>query len=300
METYSESKIAETKIGPIEYAIQGEGDPLLVIHGGIGGYDQGLFISSWVKDYKIISPSRPGYLRTPAELGQTAEDQANAMIALLDSLQIDKVAIFTFSAGGYVAYTIAVNYPERIKALIVADGVSGKYLMPSNAGWFAQMLFLSNIGLKLINKISELSPKSAVSSLLNTEALFNKQQLKSHVDEILKDKNKIDIVLGITRLLSPYNLRKVGTDLDMKICSELPIYLDLTKIDCPSLIVHGTHDGDVLFYHGASAAKQISNAQSCWIYEGSHFSFFISNQAEAVQQQARDLLDKSFGRQGSS
>jgi pimeloyl-ACP methyl ester carboxylesterase len=110
------------------------------------------------------------------------------------------------------------------------------------------------------------------------------------VEYILKDKNKTDLILGITRLLSPYKLRKAGTNLDMKLCSELPIHIDVSKITCPSFIVHGTHDGDVLFYHGVWAADNIANAQSHWAYEGSHFSFWTSYDADKIQQQAKQFL----------
>jgi len=38
------SSIANTSVGPIEYALQGEGPVLLLIHGAPGGYDQSLFV----------------------------------------------------------------------------------------------------------------------------------------------------------------------------------------------------------------------------------------------------------------
>ncbi len=36
------SQIAPTRCGPIEYAVKGEGPPVLVVHGAGGGFDQGL------------------------------------------------------------------------------------------------------------------------------------------------------------------------------------------------------------------------------------------------------------------
>ena len=38
----ADSQIARTPCGPIEYAVAGEGPPVLVVHGAGGGYDQGL------------------------------------------------------------------------------------------------------------------------------------------------------------------------------------------------------------------------------------------------------------------
>src|SRR5256885_2135818 len=39
------SQIAETACGPIEYAIAGDGPPILLVHGAGGGFDQGIGFS---------------------------------------------------------------------------------------------------------------------------------------------------------------------------------------------------------------------------------------------------------------
>src|SRR6476620_6071530 len=60
------STIAETGAGKIEYAATGEGEPMLSIHGAGGGYDQGLLVASDFGDgYRVVAPSRFGYLRAP-------------------------------------------------------------------------------------------------------------------------------------------------------------------------------------------------------------------------------------------
>jgi len=61
------SQIIETRYGPIEYADVGKGTPLLAIHGAGGGFDQGLdnAFAMIGPGFRLISPSRFGYLRTP-------------------------------------------------------------------------------------------------------------------------------------------------------------------------------------------------------------------------------------------
>lgn len=61
----------ETSVGVIEYADRGEGPVLLSAHGSPGGYDQGLaMVEVFRKNgYRIISPSRPGYLALMPVLG---------------------------------------------------------------------------------------------------------------------------------------------------------------------------------------------------------------------------------------
>src|SRR3712207_796876 len=82
------SRVASTTKGPIEYALLGEGPPVLVAHGIGGGYDQGLLVTRLTDDrpFKLICVSRFGYLRTPMPLDASPEAQADAYAALLDSL----------------------------------------------------------------------------------------------------------------------------------------------------------------------------------------------------------------------
>ncbi len=60
----------------------------------MGGYDQGRAALSFLDEnkYKLICPSRPGYLQTPLESGKTLEEQADLFAALLDKLGIEKVS----------------------------------------------------------------------------------------------------------------------------------------------------------------------------------------------------------------
>ena len=97
----SESQFIETKCGTIEYATMGEGPPVLVVHGAGGGYDQGLWIArdSVGEGFRIIAPSRFGYLRTPLPQDASPAAQADAHACLLDAFNISKVAVVGVSAG---------------------------------------------------------------------------------------------------------------------------------------------------------------------------------------------------------
>ena len=94
--------VTTEEFGDIEYAIQGKGLPVLVVHGAGGGYDQGLLIGeNYVGDgHRFIAPSRFGYVRSSIPQNGSPVAQADAYAALLDALGIERVAVVGFSDGG--------------------------------------------------------------------------------------------------------------------------------------------------------------------------------------------------------
>jgi 2-hydroxy-6-oxonona-2,4-dienedioate hydrolase len=115
------SQIAETPCGSIEYAVAGEGPPVLVSHGSGGGFDQGMdFAAPLVrKGLRVIAMSRFGYLRTPLPADASAAAQADAHACLLDALNIRRAAIIGASAGAPSAMQFALRHPERTAALVL-------------------------------------------------------------------------------------------------------------------------------------------------------------------------------------
>lgn len=115
--------LAAADSGPIEYAREGNGPPLLVIHGAGGGYDQGLMLGRELfgPGCDIIAPSRFGYLGTPVPTDSSPGAQADAHAALLDKLRIfGPVTVVGVSAGAPSAIEMALRHPERVSALILA------------------------------------------------------------------------------------------------------------------------------------------------------------------------------------
>ena len=121
MRIASGSLVAETRGGLIEYAIAGDGPPVLLVHGAGGGYDQGLDLGEPLvaRGLRVIAMSRFGYLRTPLPLDASAAAQADAHACLLDVLGIPRVAVMAASAGAPSAMQFALRHPERCRALVL-------------------------------------------------------------------------------------------------------------------------------------------------------------------------------------
>ncbi len=115
------SLIANLHTGAIEYAEMGAGIPLLSIHGAGGGFDQGLANAAELAGdgFRIIAPSRFGYLRTSVPHYASALAQADAHAALLSELNIPKAVVIGVSAGARSAVELALSHPEKVAGLIL-------------------------------------------------------------------------------------------------------------------------------------------------------------------------------------
>ena len=117
--TYNAQTIA-LSYGDMTYVDSGEGEVILSVHGIFGGYDQAYdTCKDFCSDYRIIAPSRFGYLGSDVSGDGTPAKQAEAYVELLDKLGINKVYLLATSAGGSIAIRFALDYPERTRGLIL-------------------------------------------------------------------------------------------------------------------------------------------------------------------------------------
>ena len=60
-----------------------------------------------------------------------------------------------------------------------------------------------------------------------------------------------------------------------------------SDITCPTVIIHGTADWDVVPEHAERAHARIDGSRLIWVTDGSHLGFFLSR---ATQTEALDWL----------
>ena len=115
------SGLIRTRFGDLEYAIAGRGPALMMIHGAGGGFDQGLRFSAGLvrRGHRIIAPSRFGYLRSDFPPDPSSENQADALVELLDHLGIDRLPVAGGSAGALSAVQLALRHPDRCSGLVL-------------------------------------------------------------------------------------------------------------------------------------------------------------------------------------
>jgi pimeloyl-ACP methyl ester carboxylesterase len=282
-------RTAATRLGPVEYDLAGEGGPVVLsVHAGLGGADQGRLFADWLgaDGYRILSPSRPGYLATPADHGRTPDEQADLLVALLDELGIDRVGVFAVSAGAPVAYALAIRHPDRVWGLVAVAGTS-RPKPPGRPADPVRAAFLDTVGQKLVRLTALLSPRTLVSATLDETSTATEEEKAARADRILGAPAVLDLFTAMVDTTFPYPDRRAGTALDAELATVAPA---LERIAVPTLVVHGTADGDVPFADGQHAAATIPGAEHLWTADEDHLGFWLGPSAAAAQDDVGAFL----------
>ena len=252
------SRIIRTARGPIECAVAGEGPPLLCIHGVSGGYDVPMQIFPLLDGIRLISPSRPGYLRTPLEVGRTPQEQADAYATLLDMLGLERVAIAGASGGGPSTLHFALRHPDRCYALIMVSAVS--HSLPD----YAPSVQLANALLRRYDFAAWWLTTDALSWVMARSGITPQVLAR-----IKNDAQTMEIVRALVQTY-PVNARRAGLDSDML---QGPRHLPVTgleRITAPTLVIHGDLDPLVPISHAEYVAQAVPGAAFLRIEGGGH------------------------------
>ncbi|HWP58001.1 MAG TPA: alpha/beta hydrolase [Candidatus Acidoferrales bacterium] len=273
-----DSHVIETAVGPVEYAVTGSGPAVLVIHGCPGGYDQGLLAAKLAgsQGFTFISPSRPGYLRTPLEVGLTPEAQADAYAALLDSLGILQAAVIGISGGGPSALQFALRHPQRCWGLVTVCAIARRLSENEIArcrSLARRIACTADLGLELARAAILLARRKARRLLAR---LGGKADARSGAER----GDNFEALLSMIRGFGMISLRKIGLENDIAQLTSMPDY-ELEKIKTPTLIMHGSADELVPFSHARLLASRIGNAVLVKIKRGGHL-FFATHKEKVV------------------
>ena len=273
------SRIANLEGSPIEYADRGAGPTLLSVHGAGGGFDQGLANAAELvgEGWRVVAPSRFGYLRTPVPADVSAGAQADALAALLADLEIPRAVVLGVSAGARSAVELALRRPDQVAALILM--VPGLYAPQSplaieasrgsrfafwavNAGgdfaWWAAMTLAPSVLVRFLGVRPELLAGASVAER--------------------------ERVMDIVRSVEPLSLRYRGINVD----STPDLHaLPLEKISAPTLIVSARDDLFNTLPAATYAADRIPGARLVVYDTGGHL---LVGRGEQVRSEVRSFL----------
>jgi pimeloyl-ACP methyl ester carboxylesterase len=279
------SQIAQTRCGPIEYAVAGEGPPLLSVHGAGGGFDQGLELAEPLArgGFRVIAMSRFGYLRTPLPQDASASAQADAHACLLDALNIERAAVLGTSAGGPSSLQFALRHPDRTAALVLL--VPAAYAPRPNEAPSVRTPrgtpFLFDTALRsdfLFWAMGRLARDAFIRGILGTppevvagasaEEQARVERIKEHI--------------------LPVSPRRTGLLNDAAVVSSLPRY-ELEKIAAPILAISVADDLYGTFDGARYTAAHVPRARFIGYPSGGHM--LVGHEAEASSRIAAFLKE---------
>jgi len=186
----------------------------------------------------------------------TLSDMADDVLAVLDTLGIEKAHIAGVSMGGMIGQTLCLEHPERalsLTSIMSTAWVSDKELLGVNYALFA------DIGVNTFKY-----------GLSENEVDAVKMSLAIRILLMGSDKFELDIEPITHRTL--YNVReRNGYNRQSGRQQTTAIEISGSRIEAlktlsvPTLVIHGKTDPLIPFEHGVKTAELIPNAQTLWM-----------------------------------
>ncbi len=223
--------------GGYTYFEQGEGTPLIILHGLMGGLSNFDGVANHFPSlgYKVIIPMLPIY---DLPLLKTNVKQFALYVRdFISHLGLEKVVLIGNSLGGHIGLLHSKLFPEKVKGLILT-GSSGLYE----------------------NAMGESYPKREDYAYIKskTEAVFYDPEIatKEVVDDIfatVNDRRKLIKILAIAKSAIRHNMAK-----------------DLPNINIPTGIIWGKQDSVTPPKVGEDFNKLLPNSTLYWIDKCGH------------------------------
>jgi len=266
------SQVAHTARGPVEYIESGDGPAVLAVHGAMGGYDQSDILARTIGSpgYRYIAVSRPGYLRTPLDVGREAGEQADAHAALLDALGIDDAVVMAVSGGGPSALEFALRHGTRhggrCRGLVLVSTCGGiiRSRIPV-AFHVMQVLLRWPACARWLRRKTAAGLEKNLSRSISDPAILARVLADPDVRSLLEE-----LTVG---MFDDAAKRLPGTANDIRVTRATRYALE--QIDVPTLVVHGDKDCVVPFeQHGKALAARIPGARLLCCTGGEHVAIF--------------------------
>jgi pimeloyl-ACP methyl ester carboxylesterase len=286
--------VASTARGLVEYADVGEGPVVLSLHGSFGGWDYGVGMAAFfaINGFRVIAPSRRGYLGSPLETGISFDDQADTMAALLDVLGIERVTVMGFSIGGPPAYLLAARHPDRIRALVAVHALcTAMHLTRSERMmWrFADHRALLRAYMAMMRRMLAADPARPLTMALAEDSTLSKGDLAGLVVRVLDDPMRsafaVRVLAGASLTRTSERFEGQRED-DALMLAMGP--MDLSDVTSPTLLVGGTADKHRA--HVEHAARTIEGSEVRWITAGTHRGLWLSDDFAAHQAYVLDWV----------
>ncbi len=152
---------------------QGQGPPLLLIHGlcgQMGNFTHSL-VSRLASDHRVIVFDRPGsgHSSRAADADGSLVRQAALVAELIGALGLERPAVVGHSLGGAVALMLALNHPARVRTLALVAPLTQPQAEPPPA---FKLLAIRSAGLRALVAWTIATPWGILNSTRVLKAVF--------------------------------------------------------------------------------------------------------------------------------
>lgn len=223
--------------GKFTYLEQGEGTPIIILHGLMGGLSNFDAVTTFFSQngYKVVIPELPVYTMPVLKTG--VKSFANYLNEFIEMKGFDQVILLGNSMGGHIGLYHTKIAPERVKALVIT-GSSGLYE----------------------SAMGESYPKRGDYEYIKnkTEGVFYNKEIatKEIVDEVydtVNDRNKLVKTLAMAKSAIRHNMAQ-----------------DLPEMHTPTCIIWGKQDGVTPPEVAEDFNKLLPDSDLFWIDECGH------------------------------
>lgn len=277
-------QIAETVVGPIEYRLEpGQSAEsaapcpvILVLNGGHASRDSRFGHEALVAEgFTVLTPSRPGYDDTPPTVGKTAQAAADAMVALLDALDIDTVDVIGISAAGPTALALASRRPDRVRRLVLECAMTLPWEPAIKLR--ASRLFGPSQGFTwaMVRGLLKLAPNLVMKAMLAEMTTLN-------AGDVLQRMSAEERAFVRRVFMTSSSGQGFVLDLEHAVS-------DLSAISVPVLAFQSPNDRTVPPAHAERVRAEVPGAELVSVPSDSHF-IWIGPHSDRVWQQRLDFL----------
>ncbi|MBP1762423.1 MAG: alpha/beta hydrolase [Firmicutes bacterium] len=280
----SNAKIIDSPYGAIEYLDAGAGQPVLVSHGTMGGYDHGLLMARSVmgNHYRFIIPSRFGYLNSEMPSDASFEAQADSYAYLLEQLHIDHVVVQGMSAGGVPAIQFAIRHPEKTSGLLLMSTIA----YAPKAEVEPQKLPIPVVVYKTILKSDYLFWALLKTSPSSVHNIFGASpEIKAGSNE-----EELRLLDNISWTLLPVSKRYNGWANDGQNIAKLS-EMPLQNIKVPTLFFSALDDTIAPYSWSSYTAQKIPDSRLITLQSGGHV---LLGHIDEVREKSVQFIEKCF------
>ena len=106
----------------LNYTEQGDGHAVILMHGMFGSLSNLGNLARYLADhYRVISVDLRNHGDSPHDPTMDIPSMANDVVDLMDELGLPDARLVGHSLGGKIAMQVALNHPDRVAKLVVAD-----------------------------------------------------------------------------------------------------------------------------------------------------------------------------------